>query len=371
MGFDDNAGHMARLRDVPVVVKHLGLLGFLKRVWQQIGEDQIFTWGAALAYSWMFAIFPFLIFLLSLLPLFPGNVKTSIRENTESYLKASLPQAAAETLMAPLEALTKNGAAQTATGLLSVGLVITIWAASGGMAMTMAGLDKAYDIEKGRPYVKQRLIAIALTIVAEILIIQVMIRLPVGTLVLTWLSHQGKIFGWVMVLANVVRWALAVGLLITVLAMVYYFGPSFKQKFHTITPGAAFCVLVWIVLGVGFKLYVSRFGGAESYNKTYGAVAGAAILLLFFYIDALVLLIGAEINSELDFAVLGIPSGSTAEAQETVTTATTMEPEQQALAEELRERRGDHADGNPPGSASALAAARQPAPPSSGGGSTV
>jgi hypothetical protein len=152
--------------------------------------------------------------------------------------------------------------------------------------------------------------------------------------------------------------------------MVYYFGPSFKQKFHTITPGAAFCVLVWIVLGVGFKLYVSRFGGAESYNKTYGAVAGAAILLLFFYIDALVLLIGAEINSELDFAVLGIPSGSTPEAQETVTTATTMEPEQQALAEELRERRGDHADGNPPGSASALAAARQPAPPSSGGGST-
>jgi membrane protein len=361
---------MARLRDLPVVVKHLGLLGFLKRVWQQIGEDQIFTWGAALAYSWMFAIFPFLIFLLSLLPLFPESAKTSIRENTESYLKSSLPQSAADTLMAPLKALTTNSAAQTASGLLSVGLVITIWAASGGMAMTMAGLDKAYDIEKGRPYIKQRLIAIALTIVAAILIILVMILLPVGTLVLTWLSHQGKIFGWVMILANVVRWALAVGLLITVLAMVYYFGPSFKQKFHAITPGAAFCVLVWIVLGVGFKLYVTRFGGAESYNKTYGAVAGAAILLLFFYIDALVLLIGAEINSELDFVVLGIPSGGSGELQQTVVTPTTMEPEQRALAEELRARRGDHAGGALATSSPALPAAAPP-PPAGGAAATA
>ena len=97
------------------------------------------------------------------------------------------------------------------------------------------------------------------------------------------------------------NWALL--LMFAVLAMVYHFGPSFKQRFVPITPGALFCVAVWLLLGWLFKLYLVEFGGAQNYRSTYGAVAGAAILLLFFYIDALVLLIGAEINSEIDFAL--------------------------------------------------------------------
>jgi membrane protein len=106
-------------------------------------------------------------------------------------------------------------------------------------------------------------------------------------------------------------------LLFAVLAIIYHFGPNYKQKFVAVTPGAVFSVAVWLMLGVGFRLYLSKLGGAATYNRTYGALAGAAILLLFFYIDALVLLIGAEINSEIDFALTGkhgVPAEPVADA---------------------------------------------------------
>jgi hypothetical protein len=89
--------------------------------------------------------------------------------------------------------------------------------------------------------------------------------------------------------------------------VLYHFGPAVKHRFHWITPGAVFCILVWVALGLVFKLYVERF---VNYNKTYGTVGGAAVMLLFFYIDAAVLLWGAEINSEIDFEVLKVQRGS-------------------------------------------------------------
>jgi hypothetical protein len=89
--------------------------------------------------------------------------------------------------------------------------------------------------------------------------------------------------------------------------MIYYFGPCIKQKWHAVTPGAIFTVAVWILMGVGFGYYVQNFG---NFNKTYGALGGAIAMLLFFYIDAVVLLIGAEVNSVIDFEVLQVQPGT-------------------------------------------------------------
>ncbi|WP_428938478.1 YihY/virulence factor BrkB family protein [Fontivita pretiosa] len=332
---------MARLRDVPVVIRQVGLLRFIKRVWVQLGEDAVFTWGAALAYSWMFAIFPFLVLMLSLVPLIPDRFKPNIKEDVDRVVDQTLTGPAAQAVKEQAHGVLDRPTA--ITWAFVFGLVLTIWAASGGMAMTMSALDKAYDIDpaKARPYIKQRLVAIGLTLVVATLILLVMVLLPLGTGVLKWLSSQGKIFGWLTLLINIVRYAMAVVLLLAVLALIYHFGPSFRQRFHAITPGAVFCVAVWLMLGVAFRIYLTKLGGAESYAKTYGAVAGAAILLLFFYIDALVLLVGAEINSEIDFAVLGIPSGQTPEAQATAVTETAAEPEQQELARELLAKRSE------------------------------
>jgi membrane protein len=188
-------------------------------------------------------------------------------------------------------------------GILSFGLLITIYAASRGMSMTIVAIDKAYDIENSRPFYKQLPLSLLLTIIVATLIVLVLLLLPVGTAVVFWLKKQGEAFGWTLYLVNVTRYALAVVLMFAVLAIVYHFGPSFKQKFVAVTPGAIFTVAVWLLLGLSFKLYLTKLGGAASYAKTYGAVAGAAILLLFFFLDAVVMLIGAEINSEIDMAL--------------------------------------------------------------------
>jgi membrane protein len=293
---------MARMQEVSIVFRRVGFFTFCARVWRQLGQDSVYTWGAAMAYSWLFATFPFLVFLLSLVPLVPARFKPDVRHDVFTVVNDTLPSDASSLVMKQVDSVLD---APSARGFLSFGLVLTLWAASGGMSMTMSALDKAYDMEKVRPYWKQRLLAIVLMAICASLLILVMVLLPVGTGVLTWLVHRGQIFSWLYYLINVVRYVIALLLMFTILAILYHFGTCYKQKFHPVTPGAVFTVAVWLILGVAFKLYLTKFGGAANYNRMYGAVAGAAILLLFFYIDSLTLLVGAEINSEIDFAMTG------------------------------------------------------------------
>ncbi len=197
---------------------------------------------------------------------------------------------------------------QPHTGLLSTGILVTIWAASGGMNMTMSALDRVYDVAKPRPFYKQRPVAVVMTIVVATLIVAVLILLPIGTVVTHFIrDHQIAYVSQGMLLGlNIARYSAALVLMIAVLAIMYHFGPRVRQRFHAITPGAVFTITVWLALGFLFRLYVNKFG---KYDRTYGTVGGVAILLLFFYIDAVVLLVGAEINSEIDFG-LGIVRGS-------------------------------------------------------------
>jgi membrane protein len=193
-------------------------------------------------------------------------------------------------------------------GLLSLGFIVTVWAASGGMNMTLSAMDRCYDLPKGRPFYKQRLLAIVLTLVAAILSLAVLVLLPIGALAERWVEqqHMNAVSALTLFLWTVTRYLLAIVLMFTLVSIVHHFGPSIKQDFHPITPGSVFTVAVWLLLEALFRLYVDKFG---KYDQTYGAVGGVAILLLFFYIDAVVLLIGAEINSEFDFAK-GIPRGT-------------------------------------------------------------
>lgn len=302
---DDSADNsaMARLRDVSTVLKKIGPLALVRRVIQQVIEDEVTTLGAALAYGWLFAAFPFLVFLLSLVPLIPDQFKPDVQTNVIDFAKQTMPEDVASfTQRKVTEVLQKPSAG----GFLSFGLVLALWAASGGMATTMAAMDKAYDVVKQRPFFMRRLLALLLTIIVASLAIVIMILLPVGTGVLKWLVHQQAIFPWLYVTVDVARYAIALLLMFIVLAIIYHFGPSIRQRFVPITPGAVFSVGVWLLLGWLFRVYLTKLGGASNYNRTYGTVAGAALLLLFFYIDALVLLIGAELNSEIDFVVYGV-----------------------------------------------------------------
>jgi membrane protein len=321
---------MAQLKEAKCVLKALGIKEFGWRVWQQLEEDDVFTWAASLAYSWIFALFPFLIFLLALVPLMPTSARAEVGSDIHASLKVLSRNAAA-----PIEQQVTDLLNQPRRGLLSIGLLVTIWAASSGMSMTMTALDRCYDIKVGRPYIKHRIIAILLTIVGAALVIVVMVLMPIASVVIAWLDAHGRVLGPILLLLNLFRFGFAMLLMLALLALVYHWGVSIRMRFHFITPGALFSLAVWMILAFAFRFYINRFGAA-SYNKTYGAVAGVAILLLFFYIDASVLLIGAEINSEIDFAMLGLPSSDSVKVRQFERHHT---QEHRELLRQLREKR--------------------------------
>jgi membrane protein len=301
---------MASLADVPAVLKSCGAWTFLRRVGQQINEDGIFVWASALAYSWLFSIFPFLILLISLVPYLPRSTTAQAQTAIDETMKHILGKEAS-TINANVDYVVS----QPHHGWLGIGLAVSLWVASGGMSMTMSALDKCYDVKVGRSYIRQRVVAILLTLGVAVCSLMVIVLLPIGTAVMTWVRARGEIswpieikLTWPIELVfNLVRYALSLFFSILVLGIVYYFGPSIRQKFRLLSPGALFSAVVWILCDLSFRIYIDRYA---RYDQTYGTVGGVAILLLFFYLDGLVLLIGAEINSEIDFEHLGVAAGS-------------------------------------------------------------
>jgi membrane protein len=303
---------MARLADMPGVIRSVGLVPFARRVYSEIADDDLYTWASALAYAWLLAVFPFFIFLLTFLPQLPASLQAEAeREVRRMVYEAAPGHDAARTLWENIHDNVHNllHERQGRTWPRLLGLVFAVWAASGGMSVTLAALDKCYDLDKRRPYYRQRLIAVGLTLLATALLLVVVSLLPVGTLARNWLIRTHRLSAgpqarWAF---DVPRFGLSILFLFVMLALLYHFGPGIKHRFVWLSPGSVFTVTVWLALALVFKVYVEKYG---RYGQTYGTVGGVAVLLLVFYIDALVLLIGAEINSEVDFEVLGVCRGT-------------------------------------------------------------
>lgn len=293
---------MAALTDVPKVMKTTGFKGLMMKVWEGISADGVFTWASAMAYSWIFAIFPMVVVVLTMVPYIPGDKKESAKESIRDTVSTSMGGQAAETIMKSVDEIMDHAQG----GLLSIGLVLAIYSASGGVAMTMSALDKAYKVKSERSFIKQKLVAIGLTLATVVLVLVVLVLLPIGGAIVDHFKNQAILGPTLAVVINILRYVLAVALLLGVVALLYYFGPHIKQKWQAVTPGAIVAVVVWIAMGIGFGIYVQNFG---NFNKTYGALGAAIILLLFCYLSSVVLLIGAEINSAIDFAVLGVEPG--------------------------------------------------------------
>jgi membrane protein len=185
-------------------------------------------------------------------------------------------------------------------------------------------MNKCYDVENPRPFYKQRPMAIGLTIVVATAILAVVILIPIGTVVTRYLTASADtvistiskttatslpsvgatavLHPVYLVLWQIFRYGVGLGLMLFVVTIVYHFGPAIKQRWSILTPGAVFTVTSWVLLGLVFRIYVDNYA-SKGYGQTYGAVGGVAIMLLLFYLDALVLLIGAEINAEVDNAM--------------------------------------------------------------------
>ena len=284
---------MARLRDFLPAVRRVGFFSFVWTVTLKTIDDNVVTFAAAVAYAWLLAIFPFFIFLLTLVPYVPEGSRDAARDQIASSVAKTFPKAAADTVMSTLNSVLE----QPKSSLLSIGLIVSLWIASGGISMTMSALDAAFDAKKLLPFYKQRPIAIGLTLAMTVLVIAVCILLPIGGAVFGWLGKKGMLSGVAYWSLNILRYGMAVLLLLTMLALLFKFGTSTRRRFSLTTPGGVAVVFSWFVLAEGFRFYVDHFG---SYQKMYGAVGGIAILMIYFYLTAFVLLVGAEINAAID-----------------------------------------------------------------------
>ena len=301
---------MARLADVPVVLRTVGAWPFLKRIVREILDDNLFTLAGGLAYSWLFAIFPFIVFLLNLFPFFAIGHEDATKDGMRVFLFAALPDPAANMLWTHMrgriDAIIENRSAPIAV----VSLAVALWAASKGIGVTMAAMERCYELEKGRAFYTRRPMAFGLTMMVSALVFILVLLLPAGAAFKSFVADTGEdVSYWSILLFDVIRGVLAIGVVLLILALFYHFGPSVKHRWNFVTPGSLFVLVSWILVALAFRYYVNHFGKSK-YEETYGSVGGAAILLLLFYIDALVLLIGAEINSEIDFEVLKVPRGT-------------------------------------------------------------
>lgn len=265
---------------------------FRRTINESFFKDDVLGMSAQLAYYFFLALFPALLFLISLASFFPV---TNLMDEVVGSLGRVAPPDVLDFLLQQMKQLSnqQNG------GILTFAFLFTVWSSSGAMTSIISTLNSAYDIEEGRPWWKVRLIAVGLTIgVALFILVSATLVIAGPELaekVAGWL-HLGVAFEWTW---KIVQWPVVLALVITAVALVYYFAPDAEQEFVLITPGAVFATILWIASSVGVRFYVANFA---NYNETYGALAGVMILLLWFYVSGLCILMGAEMNAEIEHA---------------------------------------------------------------------
>jgi membrane protein len=185
-------------------------------------------------------------------------------------------------------------------GLLTIGMLGTIWSTSVGMTAIITALNQAYDVIEARPWWRVRLIAIGLTIALAVFIVVSFTLVIAGPTFAEKLAQQlylGTAFEWTW---KILQWPVVFGLVSLGMAMIYYYAPDAKQSWIWITPGSILATVLWLAISLGFKLYIAKFNSYP--NATYGVLGGVIILLLWFYASGLAVLAGAELNAEIEHA---------------------------------------------------------------------
>ena len=270
-----------------------------KNTWNAIFADNLFGRSAELGFYFLFALFPTLITACAVLGL-AARSAAHIYENLLQYLSIVVPPAALGTVLSAFNQTT----ASASSGKLTFGLAAALWSASVGFSAIQGTLNVVYRVTEDRPYWKARLSAIGVTFVLSIVISLILAALLMADF-LARLSqlhiYNHLIASAVGISFRVAGWIVGTALLSLVFALIYYFGPDVKVRhWHWLTPGAAIGIVGWVGASVGLRLYVHYI---NNYSATYGSLGTVIILLTWFYLSGLMLLVGGEINSEIEAAV--------------------------------------------------------------------
>jgi membrane protein len=246
------------------------------------------TYAAALAYRLLFSLFPFIVFLTTLLGFLRMPELFDWLRDQAAYL---LPEQAMDLVNTVVtEVQTPQG------GLMSVAVALAIWSASAGVLGTMNALNVVFEVKERRATWKRILVSLVYTLALALMLVIAAAMMITGPGLLTWLTHYVRLDSYFIEVWTWLRWPVVLFLLTLVVSMVYYAGPNLKQPFRLITPGAVIAVVAWVAASIAFAVYVQTFAG---YNKTYGSMGAVIVLLLYFFLSAAVMLFGAEVNAVL------------------------------------------------------------------------
>lgn len=274
-------------------VRILNWKHFAGRLWTRINDHDIFGRAAQLSYYFLLAVFPLLLFLMTLLGYF-AQAGSELRNKLITYLAAVMPSSAVTLVQTTLDEISKARGG----GKLSLGLLAALWAASNGMGAISDTLNVAYGVKETRPWWKVRIVAIFLTVAVSISIVMALAIVLYGGLIGDRVAaHFGFTaaftFGW-----TVLQWPIALLFLFLTFDLIYYFAPDIRRrKRNWWTVGSVVAVVLWLLVSLGFRLYLHFF---NSYSVTYGSLGALIVLMLWFYFTGLAILIGGEINSELE-----------------------------------------------------------------------
>ena len=267
----------------------LGPWQLLKLTVKEFLDDEMPTYAAALSYQGLFSLFPFLLFLIALLGfLHLPEFFDWLREQA-AYV---LPGQALEQVNPIIDQLQ-----QRQGGLLSVGIVVALWSSSAAVRSLMNALNAAYDVREARPVWKRVPLSLLYTLGLAVMLMLVTALMILGPQVMGWIAERIGLQDYVVVLWSLLRWPVMVLLMMMAVAVIYYATPNVKQKFRFITPGSVLAVVAWVAASLAFGFYVKNFA---DYNAMYGSVGAIIVLLLYFYISAAVLLLGAELNAVIE-----------------------------------------------------------------------
>jgi membrane protein len=269
-----------------------GVFATLKRTALEFGEDKMTIWAAALTYYGLLALFPALIALVSILGLFGDPQKTT--QTLTDIITQLGPSSAASTFEGPIKSITQS---RGAAGILFfVGLGGALWSASGYVGAFTNAAGIIYETPEGRPFWKLKPLQIFVTLVMILLLAAVAIGIVLTGPVVSAVAGPLGIGSTAQTIWNIAKWPVMLAVVMLMIAVLYHFTPNVKLPgFKWVTVGAVVAVLVWILASVAFALYVSMFG---SYNKTYGALGGVVVALMWLWITNIALLFGMELNSE-------------------------------------------------------------------------
>ncbi len=265
------------------------------RVWREIIDDDIFNRAAILGFFFMLALIPLLLFLTALLGLFAQG-GTELRDSLFSFLGRVAPRSAYALVYDTVNEITDGSGG----GKLTFGLLASIWAASNGMLAVVDTLNMAYHIREARPWWKSRLVAAALTLALAVLVISALMLVLYGGQIAEALAGALGLDGALTFAWRVIQWLMVFAFVLLAFGLIYYFAPNLhEQKLRWVLPGMLVGVILWIAVSLGFRLYLLYF---NSYNKVYGSLGAVIILMLWFYLTGVAILVGGEVNSEIERA---------------------------------------------------------------------